>query len=520
MNVPPDTPSPLRPIRWWPALIVLMLILAGAIWVRTRDDLYFQQKNIITAQIVMGGGLLLLLWWIFLSRAPKRLRQLVAVGVLLAMLTVGALFRIRGVSGDLVPILEPRWANRELPKPEATLIQEAMPISMMMLRDDFPQFLGPQRNAILTNVKLNPDWAAQPPEIVWKQKIGAAWSGFSLVAGRAYTQEQRGADECVTCYDAQTGKLLWVHADATRYFTTIAGEGPRATPTVSEGKVFTFGATGRLNCLEAATGKVLWTQDTAKLASAKLPDWGFTSSPLVLGERVIVSVGGTKQKSLLAFHRDTGELLWSAGDAEASYSSPALATLAGVPQVLIFNSGFIAAHVPESGKILWEYPWGIGYPHVAMPIPVGTNRVLFTSGYGVGTELLEIAPRANGSLAASAVWKSKRLKAKFSNPVLRDGFVYGLDDGIFACLDVTDGALKWKEGRYGHGQGLLLGEHFLLMAESGELVLLRPTPEAPNELARFRVFNDKTWNPIALSGDLLFVRNDQEAACVRLKLAR
>jgi outer membrane protein assembly factor BamB len=152
-----------------------------------------------------------------------------------------------------------------------------------------------------------------------------------------------------------------------------------------------------------------------------------------------------------------------------------------------------------------------------MPVSVGDDRVLFTSGYGVGAALLKISPRSSGALAATATWKSKRLKAKFSNPVLRDGFVYGLDDGILACIDAATGELKWKEGRYGHGQGLLLGEHYLLMAESGELVLLRPTPDAPNELAKFRVFTAKTWNPVALSGDLLLVRNDQEAACVKLR---
>jgi outer membrane protein assembly factor BamB len=145
--------------------------------------------------------------------------------------------------------------------------------------------------------------------------------------------------------------------------------------------------------------------------------------------------------------------------------------------------------------------------------------VLFSAGYGVGAELLELAPAGPDRMTAKPIWKSTRLKAKFAHVYARDGFLYGLDDGMFACVDLADGSLKWKEGRYGHGQGLLVGEHYLLLAESGELVLLRPTPEAPNELARFPVFGAKTWNPPALAGEYLLVRNDLEAACLVLPLA-
>ena len=150
---------------------------------------------------------------------------------------------------------------------------------------------------------------------------------------------------------------------------------------------------------------------------------------------------------------------------------------------------------------------------------VASNRVLFSSGYGVGAQLLEFSQGPTGTLSAQLVWKSPRMKAKFAHIFARDGSLYGLDDGILACVNLADGSQRWKEGRYGHGQGLLVGALYLLMAESGEIVLLRPTPEAPNELARLRVFNSKTWNPIALSGDVLLVRNDQEAVCLKLPLA-
>jgi outer membrane protein assembly factor BamB len=511
-------PSPPR-LRWWPALVILVGL---AVWigvVRANDGVAFQQRNIQTAQAALAGLALLLLWWSFFSRAPKRLRLTVSLVVLGALVAAAALFRIRGVSGDLVPILEPRWVKRELTVPPPNAVPAAPATSVAGARADFPQFLGPARTAVLAGPKLATDWAARPPAVLWRQPLGAAWSGFSIVVGRAFTQEQRGEVECVTCYDLATGKLLWLHADQARYATTIAGEGPRATPTVVGDRVFSFGATGLLNCLDAATGRPLWQRDTANDAGAAVPEWGFTSSPLVSDGRVIVSAGGRRNQSLLAYAVADGAPLWGGGSAAAGYSSPMLATLAGAPQVLSFNLGFITAHSPTDGKVLWQYPWGVGYPHVAMPVVTGPDRVLFTSGYGVGAELLAIERADTGRLAPRQVWKSNRLKAKFANPVLRDGFVYGLDDGILVCVDAADGSLRWKEGRYGHGQGLLVGEHYLLMAESGELVLLRPTPDAPNELARFRAFTAKTWNPIALAGDLLLVRNDQEAACLRLPLA-
>jgi outer membrane protein assembly factor BamB len=153
---------------------------------------------------------------------------------------------------------------------------------------------------------------------------------------------------------------------------------------------------------------------------------------------------------------------------------------------------------------------------VAMPQAVGTNRLLVTAGYNVGAALLDFQRNADGAFTVKAAWESKRLKAKFANPYVRDGFVYGLDDGILTCLDLKDGTQRWKEGRHGHGQGLLVGDRFVLMAETGELLLLQPTPDGPDELGRFRVFSDKTWNPVALSGDLLLARNDREAALLRL----
>jgi outer membrane protein assembly factor BamB len=503
-------------LRWWPAAVVVGIIAAAIAWIRLEPELSFQQRNLATLSVSLGGAFVLLIWWLGFSRAAWKLR-LQILSAFIGFICVFALcVQYRGVSGDLVPILDFRWQGK-------TAVVSSEPQRVPGIRPkvehpDYPQFLGPERNAQLEQAALDPDWSVRPPQILWRQPVGTAWAGWAIVANRAFTQEQRGGSESVTCYHALTGALIWSHSDEVHYQNALAGDGPRCTPTVHRGRVFSLGATGLLNCLDAEKGQRVWSRKIVGDGRTQIPEWGFAGSPLRYDEKVVVSAGGREGRSLLAYQESTGELLWAAGTRGASYATPFLTTLAGVRQVLAFNSRFITAHDAATGAVLWEYPWGTGHPQVAVPVIVGTNRVLFSSGYGVGSELLEISRDLAGNLKARQVWRSRQMKAKFANLVQRDGCLYGLDDGVLAALDLKDGARLWKEGRYGHGQGLLINDLFLLMAENGELVLLRPSQTGPNELQRFRVFHNKTWNPIALAGDLLLVRNDTEAACLRLAL--
>ena len=495
-------------IRWWPGIVIALLGTITFAVLRVLDVWpYEQARTLALLATAAGTAVLLLIWWLIFSRASWAAR--------LAPLILGALFPIffrhRGMTGDFIPLFEFRFAKNAA---SPVMLNSPAPA---IARADFPQAFGPDRDARLAGPALDPDWKNHPPQILWRQPVGAAWSGFAIAGNRALTLEQHGEEERVTCREILTGKLLWSTPNAGHFNTSIAGEGPRTTPTVQGERVFTLGATGALRCLDLATGKPIWTRDISKDAGTEVPVWGFASSPLFHEGKVIVSAGGKDGKSLLAYDAATSEPAWKNGSRPINYSSPFLLTLAGKPQIVMFNSEAITAHDPATGAVLWEHPWGKGMPHVARPIAVGERRAFFSSGYGVGSALLEIAQGKDGKLSADEVWKTIRFQAKFSNPVERGGFVYGVSDGIFACLDLKDGSVRWKDGRYGHGQGLLIGEHYLQMTEiPGELVLLRPTPEGANELARFRVFDEKTWNPIAISGDLLVVRNDREAACIRL----
>ena len=280
-------------------------------------------------------------------------------------------------------------------------------------------------------------------------------------------------------------------------------------------RVYAMGETGILNALDLASGRKLWSHDVLKETGASLPDWGRSCSPLVLDGRVIVIAGGAQGRRLVAYDALSGAPVWSAGDGGASYSSPTLVTLAGRPQLVVLNTASVSGHDPASGAVLWEQPFPGQQPNVALPVRLDAERLLVSAGYGVGSKAYRVSEQG-GTLQAQLEWESPRLKSKFANLIVHEGYVYGLDDGVLTCLDPRTGDRRWKSGRHGHGQLLLVAGLLLVQTEEGELVLVEPSPEAYRELARFGALDGKTWNPPALAGSLLLVRNDREAAAYEL----
>jgi outer membrane protein assembly factor BamB len=363
-------------------------------------------------------------------------------------------------------------------------------------------------------VRLARDWDAQPPKQVWKIPVGAGWSGFVIDRGVAVTQEQRGGDEMVVAYDLATGAPRWSHRDPIRYDSVIAGDGPRATPTIDGAYVATLGSTGVLNVLDFRSGRTLWRKDVVADNDAVSPEWGRSGSPLVYDGKVIVSAGGDG-RTIVAYDLRTGERLWRAGTDGPGYAAPTVLTLLGRPQVVAFNRATMTGHDPGTGAVLWSQTWP-GPINVAQPIRIADDLVLGSAGYGIGAKLTRLTAGEGGAITSAYVWESPRLKAKFTNPVLHEGFVYGLDDGVLVCLDVTTGERRWRAGRYGHGQTLLVGDLLLVMTEYGDVVLVEPTPEGHRELTKFTALDGKTWNPPAVAGKYLLVRSDKEAALYEL----
>ena len=511
-----------RPIRWWPVPVILLAASGGIVWVWQSYGRQRQDKNLATGGILLLSFLLLLIWCLFLSRIRWKLRLALFGGVASVMLLLAALFRIQGVTGDMVPVLRWRWSHSVWATPDSQT-KPGLPrlaAQTETFTNDYPQFLGPNRNGTVQQSRLARDWKAQPPQRLWLQPVGPGWSGFAVAGNRAVSQEQRGENETVNCYDLLSGLPLWSYAYPAHFQSTLAGEGPRATPTIAGSRVYALGSSGILNCLDLQSGKSIWSKNIVEDNQSKVNEWGMSSSPLVVDDLVVASAGGTNNRSLVAYRAVTGEFVWGGGTDGAGYSSPFLTSLGGVRQILIFNSGGVSAHDPATGANLWSYAWPGKQPHISTPVVLPDDRVLVSSGYGVGSELLKIQKDSEGKLNPTRIWKSIRLKAKFTDLIYRDGFIYGLDDGIMVCLDAANGEQKWKEGRYGHGQEILVGDLLLITAESGDVILLDPNPQSSRELTRFSALNGKTWNPPALAGQYLLVRNDKEAACYRLPLAK
>jgi hypothetical protein len=380
---------------------------------------------------------------------------------------------------------------------------------------EWPGLRGPHRDGILPGVRIETDWSKLPPVELWRRSIGPGVSSFAVGSGLLYTQEQRGEDEIVSCYDATTGEPMWMHRDTTRFWDSHVGAGPRATPALGGGRVYTLGATGILNALDARDGTVAWSRNAASYTGAKLPPFGFTSSPLVVDDVVIVHAG-----ALVAYDLATGDPRWF-GPASGSYSSPHLLTIDGLPQIVLLDEGGATSVAPADGTLLWQHSWpGIG---ILQPAMTADGDVLVSqvdaNAVPLGTRRIAVEHRAGGWTVEER-WTSIRLKPSFSPVVVHEGHAFGFDGRLLSCIDVEDGERKWKGGRYGSGQLVLLPDQDLLLvvSEEGELALVEATPDQFKELARVPAIEGKTWNQPVLVGNVLLVRNGEEMAAFRLSL--
>ena len=496
-----------KSIRWWPLWVVISLAILGALVTWIADAGHRQDKILLTTMIVIGTTILSILWLLFLSEMRWRGKLFALAVIALGIFLSTNLFEFKGFSGDLVPIFEWRWQESQT----TFQLSSENPSAPQMSKTDYPQFLGQHRNGVISTTQLKLDWESSPPKLVWRRPVGAGWSGFAIANNSAITQEQEDNWEKVVCYDLHTGDVQWSHKDNARYHAAPAGIGPRATPTISGNRVYTVGSTGILNCLDFETGEQLWTTNIFEEHEAETPPWGVSISPLVFGELVVVSAGGA-----VAYHKKTGEIAWVGYRNKSGYSSPFLTTLAGVEQIVIFNQGLVTAHEPLSGEMLWMQPWPTSVECVSQPVPLSDDKLLVSSGYGVGAKLFQISRNPMGEFNVSTLWETIYLKAKFTTIIYYNDYLYGLDDGIFACINPADGTRQWKRGRYGHGQTLLISDVLLVLTESGEVVLVDPNPNTHIEHARFAAVKGRAWNTPALAGDYLLVRSDREAACYQL----
>jgi outer membrane protein assembly factor BamB len=381
----------------------------------------------------------------------------------------------------------------------------------------WPGFRGPATDGTQHGMAFSDDWQANPPKELWRIAVGPAWSSFAVAGNYLVTQEQRGEDEAVVCYDGNTGAQVWEHAIPSRFFEALGGLGPRATPSIDDGAVYAMGAEGWLLKLDATSGKLLWKVDLRKQADREPPMWGFAASPCVHGGLVIIYAGGTNGKGVLAFNSGDGSLAWSAPCGEHSYGTVQIVNLLGRSMLGLLSERGAHFWDPGSGAEILEYKWPHQGYRALQPKIIDHDKVLIPTGLGTGTRLVRIS-ESDGTLVGEEVWTSKELKPDFNDCVLHEGYAYGFDNTIFTCIDLQDGKRRWKGGRYEKGQALLLADSGLIVvvSERGELVLLRANPERLEELARISALNGKSWNHPVVVGNRLYLRNAEEAVCYQL----
>ncbi len=517
--------EPHRLKRVWMPVAILVLGLGSFSALVWADALEPMQQAYIGMGIMLATPLLLAFWLLFLSglRWSHRFLYLILASVATAGLIygLGQFLRWDGsIGGSGIPRLRWVWAHpHEAPLADLH-VQGGKQIELSYSKDkDYPQFLGRDRDGVAHGVALVRDWNYQPPKELWRKSIGLGWSAFAVVGEYAITQEQREDKELVVCYELKTGNAIWKHEHDVRLIDKQGGDGPRATPTISDGRVYTLGGTGILDCIDGAIGKNIWTADT--LADHNLTNliWGKSCSPLVFDDKVIVTGGKEKRDCLLAYHRETGKPLWHVGDDAASYSSPALATFDGQKQILSVNAESVTGHDPNDGKVLWKFRWPGEMAKASQPVPLPGDRVFVSAGYNVGCILLHVTRNSDGRWTAEPVWTGRnRMCTQFSNVVIAHNCAFGLDCRNLACISLETGERKWRGKTYNFGQVMLVGDLIVVQAEDGSVALVEANPDEFRELARLSALHEKTWNNPVLSGQYLILRNDKEAVCYQVAM--
>jgi len=378
---------------------------------------------------------------------------------------------------------------------------------------DWPQWRGPNRDGISTETGLLQLWPRGGPPVVWKTSgLGVGYSSFAIVGGRLYTQGQRGKQQFVSAFDVKTGQKVWETATS-RDYRDDRGDGPRGTPTVDGDRLYAMTGDGVLACLELATGKIVWSQNLTQKYGGSIPGWGFSESPLIDGDRLIVMPGG-RGASLVSLNKRDGSLQWKTGSDRAGYSSAILVTVGGVRQILALSAESAIGVQEDNGEFLWHYNRVSNRTaNVATPI-YHDGAVFFSSNYGTGCALLRLGPKT-----MSEVYFTNDMKNHYSTSVLIDGYLYGYNDSILTALEFATGKVAWKNRSVGKGSVAYADKRLYLLSEDGVAGLVEPAANAYREISRFEIPHGSlpTWSPPVISDAKLYLRDQDNLTCFDVK---
>ncbi|HSF39154.1 MAG TPA: PQQ-binding-like beta-propeller repeat protein [Thermoanaerobaculia bacterium] len=382
------------------------------------------------------------------------------------------------------------------------------------LAGDWPRFRGAKQDGISPETGLPRSWPEGGPRVVWKRAIGEGYSGVSVASGRLYTQDSDEKTEFVLALDAATGKEIWRVPIGDKLVDPM-GNGPRGTPTVDGGTIYALGSMGRLAALQAADGGTIWTVELVQAFGAKRPTWGYSGSPLIDGDLLVLEVGGTEKRGIVAFEKATGKVRWGAKEGDAAYSTPVLMTIGGIRQyVTSRRAGPETVSLLPDGTLHWTHP---GPPTVVTsPLFIPPDKVYVSAGDDGGAVLFRVKTEG-GKATTEELWKTRGMKNHFHNAVLVGEHLYGFDNATFKCISVATGEPAWAQRGLGKGSLLATADGLLIvLSDRGKLLLVEATPESYKELASVQAMEGKSWTSPTLANGKVYLRDEDEMIALDL----
>jgi outer membrane protein assembly factor BamB len=382
---------------------------------------------------------------------------------------------------------------------------------------DWPQWRGPNRDGVSSETGLLASWPAGGPPLVWKtQGLGEGYSSFAVVGDRLYTQGQQGEQSFVLAFDTRTGKQVW-KTPTGKAFREQRGNGPRGTPTVDGARLYAVSADGTLACLETATGKTVWSLNFVEKFGGRLPHWAYSESPLVEGDRVIVTPGGPGA-SVVALNKNTGDLIWKSQSDRAGYSSPMAFDMGGSRKVVVFTGQAAMALDMKNGELQWRYEnVSNRTANIATPI-LRDGFVFLSSDYGTGCALLKLAA-SGGGVSANEVYFNKEMRNHYTTSVLVGDYLYGFSSSILTAMKFATGEVAWRDRSVGKGNIIVADGRLYAQGEGGVIGLIDPTPSGYKEISRFEIPKGAfpTWTPPVVANGKLYVREQDTLYCYNVK---
>ncbi len=379
--------------------------------------------------------------------------------------------------------------------------------------DGWPQFRGLQRTGISME-KFSLKEGELKAELVWKNKIGSGFSEIVISEESIYTMYCDKIDslsglEYLTAYNQNTGKELWRKMVDSIYIEVDGwGDGPRSTPALDENNIYSLSGNGNLSANDKVDGKLLWQIDLVEEFGSLRPRWGFSTSPIIIGEKLILEVGGKEGKAFMAFDKNNGNIIWANGNGITTYNSPLLTSFDGQDQLIFVNGNTVYSYSPQ-GDSLWAYSLPFGGP-IAMPTQVEQNK-LFFSNIGRGFIIIEVKNNK-----AIEVLKGSSMKNDFMTSVYHDGYIYGYHIAALRCISAETGEVKWSKRGFGKGSLMMVDGKLVVLSDKGKMAIVEVNPEAYIELVSLQAVKGSiAWTSPSFHNERVYVRNQKEIACFK-----